>query len=356
MSPTIEPRIETEKMTIYRRTSNQEHNCDCPQSGFTILEMAVSIAIFAIVMGSIYGLLHVARGGRINTSNRAEVLQGVRVALNAVGRDAINAGVGYPNIGALIPDNKLTLVGGASDADTTLEFLTPVYAANNLNSVNGTLTDEVTFLYIDDAFNGGASLPISAISDASGTNSVLTVQAGFNNSPCSLGDLYLITGNNAAAIGMLTSKSGTNTLNFASTDPLGINSPGAKSAIDTLIVPASLLKLTWVTYWVSDEDGNGTGTGTLMRRVFGSYNASTNTLINWVDQPLAFGIEDLQIQYVLANGSVVDLPTSTQMADVRQIRATVSVRSPDVDPKTNQPYRSSVTSSYSTRNLVYEKL
>jgi len=321
-----------------------------------MIEMVISIAIFSIVMGSIYGLLHVARGGKINTSQRTEVLQGVRVALNAIGRDSINAGVGYPNLGALLPPNKLTLVGGTADSDTTLDFLTPVYVANNLNSVNGTMTDQVTFLYVDDAFNAGASLPISAISDSSGTNSVLTVQAGFNNSSCSLGDIYLITANNASAIGMVTSKTGTNTLNFASTDPLGINSPGAKSAIDTLVTPASLLKLTWVTYYVSDEDGNGTGTGTLERRVFGSYNAGTNTLINWVDQPLAFGVENLQIQYVLANGTVVDLPTSSQMADVRQIRATVTVRSPDVDPKTNQPYRSSLTSSFSTRNLVYEKL
>ena len=343
-------------MIIYPHNSNQRDLGQNPQSGFTVIEMVVSMAIFGIVMGSIYGLLHVARGGRINTSQRTEVLQGVRVALNAIGRDAINAGVGYPNLGALIPDNKLTLVGGGSDTDTALEFLTPVYVANNLNSVNGTLTDQVTFLYIDDVFNGGASLPVSGVSDPSGTLTILTVQAGFNNSNCSVGDLYLITGNNASAIGMLTSKTGTTLLNFASTDPLGINSPGAKSAIDTLVTPASLLKLAMVTYYVSDEDGNGTGTGTLERRVFGGFNSSNSTLINWVDQPLAFGVENLQIQYVLANGTVVDLPSATQMSDVRQIRATVTVRSPDIDPKTNQPYRSSVTSSFSTRNLVYEKL
>ncbi len=343
-------------MIIYSRSSNQPDHRQNPQSGFTVIEMVVSMAIFGIVMGSIFGLLNVARGGRINTSQRAEVLQGVRVALNAIGRDAINAGVGYPNLGALIPDNKLSLIGVAPDSDTALEFLTPVYAGNNLNSVNGTLTDQVTFLYVDDVFNGGTSLPVSAISDPTGTLTVLTVQAGFNNNPCNVGDLYLITGNNASAIGMLTSKTGTNTLNFAATDPLGINSPGAKSAIDTLVTPASLLKLVWITYYVLDEDGNGTGTGTLERRVFGGFNAGNNTLINWVDQPLAFGVENMQTQYVLADGSVVDLPTSAQMSDIRQIRATVTVRSPDIDPKTNQPFRSSVTSSFSTRNLVYEKL
>ncbi len=326
------------------------------QSGFTIIEIAVSVTVFTIVMGAIYGLLHVARGGRLNTSQRTEVLQNVRVSLNAMGRDAINAGVGYPNLGALLPDDKLSLIGVAADADNAPDFLTPVYAGNNRNSVNGTLTDQVTFLYVDDGFNAGASVPISTVSDPAGNASVLNIQAGFNNNGCSVGDIYLITGTSGSAIGMLTSKTGADKLNFAGNDPLGINSPGAGSAIDTIVTPASVLKLMWVTYYVADEDGNGTGTGTLRRRVYGGFNADTNSMLNWVDQPLAFGIEDMQIQYVLASGAVVDLPSTAQMEDIRQVRATVSVRSSDIDPKTNQPFRSAVTASFSTRNLVYEKL
>lgn len=326
------------------------------QTGFTIIEVAVSVTVFAIVMGAIYGLLHVARGGRVNTSQRTEVLQNVRVALNAMGRDAINAGVGYPNLGALIPDDKLSVVGVLPDGDTTPDFLTPVYAVNNLNSVNGTVTDQVTFLYVDDAFNAGASIPIGSINDPAGTDTVLTVQAGFNNTACNTGDIYLITGTSGSAVGMLTSKTGADQLNFAGTDPLGINNPGAGSAIDTVVTPASVLKLVWVTYYVADEDGNGTGTGTLRRRVHGGFNPGNNTMMNWVDQPLAFGVEDLQVQYVLANGAVVDLPTTAQMEDIRQVRATVTVRSSDIDPKTNLPFRLALTASFSTRNLVYEKL
>ena len=63
------------------------------ESGFTMVEVVVSTAIFVIVMGSIYGLLRVARNGRLNTTQRTELIQNVRVALNALGRDAINAGV-----------------------------------------------------------------------------------------------------------------------------------------------------------------------------------------------------------------------------------------------------------------------
>jgi prepilin-type N-terminal cleavage/methylation domain-containing protein len=333
------------------------------QSGFTLLETVVSMAIFTIVMGAIYGLLHVARSGRLNTSQRTEVLQNARVALNTIGRDAINAGVGYPNLGALIPDDRLSIIGLSADGDTTPDFLTPVYAGDNANSVNGVMTDQVTFLFVDDSFNNGASVPISAIDDPSGTQTQLTVQAGFNNGPCNVGDLYLITGNNGSAIGTLTSKSGTNILNFAGTDPLGINSPGAASAIDNVVAPASVLRLTWVTYFVADQDGNGTGTGTLMRRVYGGFNTATNSLINWVDQPLAFGVENLQVQYVLADGSVVDAPDRVLMPDIRQVRLAITVRSQDRDPKNidpvtgqAQPFRATLTSSFSTRNLVYEKL
>jgi len=89
------------------------------EAGFTIIEMMVGIVVFTIVMGSIYGLLMVARGGRLNTNQRSEILQNARIAINTMSRDAINAGVGYPNLGATIPDNRLaTIMGGTADTDT----------------------------------------------------------------------------------------------------------------------------------------------------------------------------------------------------------------------------------------------
>jgi prepilin-type N-terminal cleavage/methylation domain-containing protein len=326
------------------------------ESGFTLVEVMVSAAIFTIVMGAVYGLLEVARAGRLNTIQRTDVLQNVRVSLNAMGRDAINAGVGYPNLGALIPDDKLSLIGLAADGDINPEFLTPVYAGNNLNPVSGRMTDQVTFLYVDDAFNNGSSVPINTITDPSGATTVMTIPAGFDNTAPNIGDIFLLTGNNGSAIGTLTGKVGADTLNFANTDPLGINNPGGVSPLDNIVPPASLLRLNWITYYVGPDDGSGMGTGTLVRRVFGGFNTTNNTLVNWADQPLAFGVEDMQIQYVLRNGNVVDMPTIVEMEDIRQVRATITVRSPDINPKTNEPFRHTMTSSFSTRNLVYEKL
>lgn len=339
-----------------RNNGQQDPDSNKAQSGFTIIEVVVSVAIFTIVMGAVYGLLEVARAGRLNTIQRTDVLQNVRVALNTMGRDAINAGVGYPNLGAVIPDDKLSLIGIAPDADTNADLLTPVYAANNVNSINGLMTDQVTFLFIDDAFNGGSSIPISAIADPTGATTRMTVSAGFNNSAANIGDVFLLTGNNGSAIGTLTGTVGADTLNFANTDPLGINNPAGVSPLDNIVPPASLLRLNWVTYYVGPDDGSGMGTGTLRRMVFGGFDAATGTPVRGTDQPLAFGVEDMQVQYVLRNGDVVDAPTTAQMEDIRQVRVSVTVRSPDIDPKTNKPFKSTMTASFSTRNLVYEKI
>ena len=343
------------------------------RGGFTVVEMMISMAVFIIVMGAIYGLLEVGRNGRLNTNQRWEVLQNVRIALNAVGRDAINAGVDYPNLGAMIPSGKLTLVGGANDGDGNPDFLTPVFAADGVNPVNGTPTDQVTFLYVDDTFNivapstTGTSIPANAISDQTVSPTVVTIPAGIIGrtippDPFSIGDIYVISGQNAVALGMLTAKSGS-TLTFASTDPLGLNSSLANAALNRVVAPASIQRVRMVTYYVADQDGLGNGTGTLMRRIYGGFDTAANRPLNWADQPLAFGIENMQIQYVLATGLVIDSPAVNQMEDIRQVRVSISVRSPDADPKNRDPithmplpFRSTVTSSFSTRNLVYEKL
>jgi hypothetical protein len=152
---------------------------------------------------------------------------------------------------------------------------------------------------------------------------------------------------------------GTNTdkITFASGDPLGIDNPGATSPVGNIQVPASVQRVRWVSYFVVPDVGTDAGTGVLMRRVHGG---STG----WVDQPLAFGVENLQIQYVLLGGNVVDVPGPGEMDDVRQVRLSVSIRSPDTDPNaprdpvTGQhlPFRTTLTSTFSTRNLVYEKI
>ena len=323
------------------------------ESGFTIIEMMVGIVVFTIVMGSIYGLLMVARGGRINTNQRSEIMQNARMAINTMSRDAINAGVGYPNEGAYIPDNRLTtIMGGVNDADTNEDLLTPVNARNGSITINGVASDQVSFLFVDDTFNAGVSLPITAWRN-NGAN--VQISAGWNNAPCAQNDIYLLTAQNGCAMGMMHDAgaeiAGVNTdkVTFATGDILGLNNPGgAASPIFNCAFPGTLQRVLWVSYFIVADVGS-TQTGTLMRRVYGGATG-------WVDQPLAYGIESLQFQYVLENGSVVDLPALIEMKLVRQVRLSVAVRSPDIDPTTKLPYRTTLTSTFSTRNTAYEKL
>lgn len=328
------------------------------QSGFSIIELVVGVTIFIIVMGAIYGLLELGRSGRLNTTQRSEVLQNMRIAINTLGRDAINAGVDYPNQGAMVPDDKLrslaniaNIAGQSLDVDNEEDMVTPVYAKNDVNRIGTLDTDQVTIAFIDDTFNGNSQLPISSI-DADGQK--MSVGAGGDPDNCSVGDIYVITGQNGSAIGWLTGKEDDD-LKFEQGDPLGINGDDdpATNPIAKVQAPASIQRINWVTYYVADEDGNGTGTGTIRRRVYGGSNAGA---AGFVDQPLAFGIENFQVQYVLADGTVVDVPAIDAMIAIRQVRVSVSVRSPDLDPKTNQPFRSSLTATFNTRNLAYEKL
>ena len=354
------------------------------EAGFTIVEMMVGIVVFTIVMGSIYGLLMVARGGRINTNQRAEIMQNARIAINTMSRDAINAGVGYPNFGANIPDNRLAVLGNANDADTNADVVNPVNARNAVMTIDatqptlpgGVASDQVSFLFIDDTFNGGVSLPIDQ-ARSNGAN--VRIPTGWTNVNCSAGDIYLISGQSGYALGMMkdgAAASDAQTVQFAAGDALAINNPGATSTIFLLgsgattpavagstVLVGSLQRVFWVSYFLVRDVGavaatNTTTTGVLMRRVHGGTSAQ-----GWVDQPLAYGIENMQFQYVLDDGTVLDAPSLAQMNQVRQVRISLAVRSPDMDPSSprdasgqHQPYRTTLTSTFSTRNTAYEKL
>lgn len=389
---------------LMKRKLQSENGRVSSENGFSLLELLVAVVIFSIVIMAIYALLEVGRSERFTTVQKTESIQNVRIALNTIGRDAINAGVGYENTGAQIPDDRMALLNFAADANNDNDSLTPVVSGNNINAVNGTGTDQVTFIYIDDTFNApaaaaaapaaetfslgdqspptgggggggtyvsGHSLPLNQLVD---NGDEVRLNSPDGNNAVTVGDIYLITGQTGWALGMLSKKSGANGIVFANGDLLGINRPTATSPLRNIFPPnptacganciqvnASASRVNWVTYRVVDEDGNGPGTGTLFRRVWGGANG-------WTDNPLAFGVENLQIQYILADGSFSDDPTAGPdkllgtadddrniLQTVRQVVISVTVRGSEIDRRNNQPHRTTLTSRYSTRNLVYEK-
>src|SRR3984885_2445376 len=102
------------------------------QDGFSLLEMTMGIVLFGIVLGAMLSLLEVGRRTRLNTLEQNEDLQDVRIALNQMSRDVLNAGVDYPNVGPLLPTNWLFNHLGlpASSPTGALDNLMPVIPGN----------------------------------------------------------------------------------------------------------------------------------------------------------------------------------------------------------------------------------
>lgn len=345
------------------------------ESGFTILEMLMSIIIFSVVIAAVYGLLQVASAGRNMSSERSDLMKQMRYTLNLMGREALNAGYSFDDSGGVGPDNILnTRLGIPSDTNTSRDFLMSVIAGNNVNANSlqeGTTekTDVVSFLYRDITFNvdstTGASETMSITGAAASPTDVpmLTAAAGSDIlNKCRKNDLYLLNGGNTSVMVMATELVSSTTIRFAATDPLGLNQTYANGMLkpcgtgSCMPYPATLKRIIWVAFSVKND-------GTLIRTVFGNNGTSTEQI---QEQPLAYGIENLQIKYVMADGTLKDDPASgpdgvnntadddpTILDKVRQIRFTITARGNDVDPRTGKRNRITMTSTFSTRNVGY---
>lgn len=341
-------------------------------AGFTIVELLVSLVIFMIVTGAIWGLLRVGTQLRSAGNQQVALAKGVRMALNLVGRDTYNAGFGYPLRNTVVlPDNRIsTLLGVPVDFDTTRDTIAPIIAGNNItlntfNTAPNIRTDQVTFLFKDTSFNlvgsGSSAAPqplnINAATTTSGGIDEIVPISGTNTS-CRVNDIYLITGNTGSTLGLATALSGTNKVQFSNGDVMGLNQTGTTGPLRAITVPASMQRILMVTYFVTAD-------GILTRR---EYANTTPVLpaVAFVDSPLVYGVENFQIQYIMDDGTVSNDPsagpdgsagtaddTPTNLAAVRQVRYTVNVRSSELNAA-GQPYRDTLTSVFSTRNLGYD--
>jgi prepilin-type N-terminal cleavage/methylation domain-containing protein len=357
--------------TVRRETTRGE----ATQSGFSLLEMIVAIAMFTIVVGAIYGLLEVGRSDAFNTSERTETMQNSRIALNMIGRDAVNAGVGYWKSGARTPDGTLQrlLFLGGGEVDGQYDLLTPIVPGNDVRpiTVDGATvaTDAVTFVYQDDAFNNGASVQVTNVN---ATTNNITVS---DNTPCQNGNLfvYVIDDGTHRALGSLTAITGATGLSFAPGDPLQLNNTGAASSFQQFNNTASLRRVTWVTYFVKPnhvlvrrvygDTASLVGEGVQNNGVGGVVPVASGSGVGFVEMPLAFGVENFQIKYVLDDGATVDdigpsvdangnaVSASDNRQRVRIVKVSMKLRGDQVDPKTKQPIQVSLEGSFYTANM-----
>ena len=346
------------------------------QDGFSLIEMMVSMAIFLFVSAAMYGLVDISNKARNSTTQRGALLAGTRTAMLVMGRDAFNAGFGYPKTNVNLPDNKIPgLLNIPPDINTTRDSLPAVIAGKqvNLNSlvpqtastpVPNRKTDQVTFVYQDATFNRDASnqsqaLPVNAptlLSLGGGLDEIIPISG--NASSCRPNDIMLITGRTSTTVGIVTGVVGSG-VRFAGGDVLGINTPNAgDNPMRNIEAPTSMRRVTLVTYRILAD-------GTLVRTLYGNDPAATVSAPSR-DEPLVYGVEDMIVEYVLDDGQLTRNPisgpdgiagtsddTASNQALVRQVRVTLVIQSSEKQAD-GKPYRVTLTTTFNTRNLGYD--
>jgi hypothetical protein len=225
-------------------------------AGYSMAEVLIATAVAGIVLTGAVQLFNQGVDVSYVATQRGEMQQNSRVALNLIARDLGVAGTGVPMGGVSTPTGSgvaakiacdmafscYIQVGGTTPATYSN---TRVYAINPGNglgpTVGGVATDTVTIIYKDanyPATFGGLpagtldQLPVASISNngdqvtfAAGTNPPINDPAvGLNP-----GDCLLFTNFHGAAIGVVTTVNGTTrtALMAASADPLSFNQHGA---------------------------------------------------------------------------------------------------------------------------------
>ncbi len=350
--------------------------------GFTLIEVMIAMIIFLIITSSIYGLLQVARVDRNRSSRRADILKNARIAVHLIGRDALNAGLGYHRRGAIVPDNFLSNVLGISaDKDTERDILTSIVAGNNIYKNNlqtdpNVKTDMITFAFRDLDFNNSNTVELQNVTGSSGSPETVGLITKDSNGASNVkaNDLYLIESDTSQVAVMASGIVGTNQINISPTDALGLNQPlnginenGSllrkcvnSSDQNCTTYLASLKRFFLVKYYVKDD-------GTLVRTVFGNNRSGTTSADQIQEMPLAYNVENLQIRYVLSDGTVTDNPaagidgiagtTDDQPENfnlIRQITVTLTVQSFEADEQTKKMDKITISATFSARNMDYD--
>jgi type II secretory pathway pseudopilin PulG len=342
------------------------------EAGVGMIELVIAAVLFLIITGAVFGLMQVARVDRNRASRRSDTLKNARAAMHLIGRDALNAGLSYNANGGFAPDDVLmNRLGLPQDNNSDRDRLTAVIPGNNINTNNlqAGKTDQVSFIYRDMDFNDAETVQLQSVA-ASPTNSTVPrvtikpcVDTGTTDPCVTVYDLFLIETSSTQVPVMATAVPSATTVDFAPGDPLGLNqSLTATGNNQTLLKGATvsvMKKFFWVSYKVSSD-------GTLIRTVFGN-NTGGAAVDQIRQQPLAYGIQDMQIRYVLSDGTVADDPTlgtdglpntaddaPGNMNLVCQVIITLKVQSNEFDEQTHTTPVITVTSTYATRNIAYD--
>jgi prepilin-type N-terminal cleavage/methylation domain-containing protein len=349
------------------------------EKGFSLVEMAVAMTVFVIVIASIYGMLALGRFDRNRASRRSDIMKNARAAIHLIGRDTLNAGFQFHQRGAGVPDDFVAnVLGIPADPDTERDILPAIVAGNNINAndlQNNNNTDIISFCYRDTDFFGGDTVELRNSYNASGTPPEVTTLRTKNGhaNQVSPFDLLLLENGGSQVLFMPTANVDGNDFEVAPGDPLGLNENYNGSLTNSTILrkctdtrtencieyPANAKKINWISYELKAD-------GTLVRKIYGN-NTGQPSDEQVREQPIAYNISDMQFKYVLENGTVSENPaagvdgiagtdddTPENLNLIRQVTVTFKVMATERDEQTGRYDTVTLTSTFSTRNLEYD--
>jgi Tfp pilus assembly protein PilW len=369
------------------------------QSGFTLVEFAVSMAVTTTALLATMLAFRTATFSNQNVSQREDMADNIRAGLNLLEQDLIMTGMGIPTGGISIPTYAATAAcpGGTSNlnrpmltgsakfpvCNLTLPAIEPGYEMGpQITPPDATTlakTDIVTITYVDNTSSStttivgmnaqpinGTGCPNGSI-NASGTTVTFDSNC-FNLSNLSAsgvqinsGDLIMFSNANGNALQVVTNVSG-QTLQFASGDPFELNA------------------MTSATGGTIKQLQNSTTNGTTGVVTYsGTYPLTTATRIwmisYWLDnvadpihvrldravnfnapQPVGETLENLQFTFNFDDGVAVNetaIPTGYSESQIRSVNVTMSTRSTSVLNQTKQYARENFQTQLSLRSMAY---
>ncbi len=336
--------------------------CYRSNRGFTIFELVVAMGLATVVLGGALALTSQAIGISDMVSQRSDMQQNARVAINMIARDASLAGTGFPTAGIQLPAGS-----GSQDSYFACDEATGCHVTNNVYTderlyatwpgqaggatINGVATDVITLVY-DDSSSDFDQYPLATI-DADGkivTFNPATTPA-YNDSIVGLkeGDVMLASNSNGQAVATVTDVNANEEVRFmpGNADQLDLNQQSG-AAIGTLKsilgAPTSMRRIFIITYYIDNSDPD---IPMLMRQV--------NAL-----PPMAVAeyVENLQLTYDIydddasvATAELVD--AGGQPNQIRKTNITITVRSPGETMIGRDFQRITLTTSVGPRNMTY---
>ena len=225
-----------------------------PESGFTLLELMVSMAVGLIVMAAMASLFKTGMNSTMLVTQRAETQQNMRAAIDLLVKDISMAGAGLPSGGIQLPSGAGSSASKyACDQGGTCHVTAFTYPTGNYmygiipgytNGVEGAavipaapapaINDSITSIYADYNF----PLWEYNVTFVGGTGGSITMAANpiYTPAPPAInasggiqaGDLIMLSNSLGNAVGEVTGITAT-TITFANLDPLNINQSGAAS-------------------------------------------------------------------------------------------------------------------------------